>query len=101
MRKTETKLESTVPVTSPFKAIVSFLIGLFCIMTLGCVSVSEKGSHQSDTFVTCTEPRPEMCTQEYVPVCGYLVDGSQKTYSNACSACSDKKTIKYLTTPCP
>ena len=38
---------------------------------------------------------------EYVPVCAELEDGSRKTYSNACSACSDKDVVKYQLNPCP
>jgi hypothetical protein len=30
-----------------------------------------------------------VCTAHYDPVCGALGDGTYKTYSNACSACSD------------
>ena len=95
------KLESTMQVANSLKAIIFILIGLLCIMNGGCFLVSEQSSNQSDTFVICIEPRPEICTQDYVPVCGYLEDGSQKTYSNACSACSDKKIIRYKVSSCP
>lgn len=37
---------------------------------------------------TCEEPRPEICTREYLPVCGYS-EAQQRTYSNACTACAD------------
>ncbi|MDX2446581.1 MAG: hypothetical protein QNK29_05200 [Desulfobacterales bacterium] len=101
MRKAEMKLESTMQVANSLNAIVFILLGLFCFMNVGCVSVPEQSNNQSDTFIGCIEPRPEICTQEYVPVCGYLEDGSQKTYSNACSACSDKKIIRYKVSSCP
>jgi hypothetical protein len=40
---------------------------------------------------TCTEEekQAEICTMEYLPVCGYKIDGSSKTYGNGCQACSD------------
>jgi hypothetical protein len=38
----------------------------------------------------CTDPRPQLCTRDYRPVCGVLNDGSQKTYGNGCGACSDE-----------
>ena len=41
----------------------------------------------------CADPRPQMCTMNYLPVCGVLEDNSQKTYSNACSACSDGNVV--------
>ena len=43
----------------------------------------------------CTEQRPEVCTREYDPVCGYKSDGTSKTYSNGCSACTEKEIIGY------
>ncbi len=37
----------------------------------------------------CTEPRPQICTMDYRPVCAQLSDGTFKTYSNGCTACTD------------
>ncbi|MFC1657558.1 hypothetical protein ACFL2P_03195 [Candidatus Moduliflexota bacterium] len=48
----------------------------------------------------CPEVRPEMCTMDYNPVCGYLSDGSFHTYSNGCNACSDPKVISYSLGEC-
>ena len=45
--------------------------------------------------VKCTDPRPEICTMDYQPVCGVESDGSYKVYSNGCSACSNPKVIGY------
>jgi hypothetical protein len=45
--------------------------------------------------VVCTEPRPEVCTMDYQPVCASLENGSRKTYSNGCNACSDLAIISY------
>jgi len=33
----------------------------------------------------CSDPRPEICTADYDPVCG----DNGRTYSNRCSACAD------------
>lgn len=51
----------------------------------------------------CEDPRPEICTMEYIPVCGIYSKKIQcikapcgKTYSNGCSACSDEK-VEYHT----
>jgi hypothetical protein len=43
----------------------------------------------------CTEPRPQMCTMDYRPVCAVLKDNSSKTYSNGCGACSDSQVKGY------
>jgi hypothetical protein len=51
-------------------------------------------------YVECVVPRPEICTREYLPVCGLRDTGIRcvtqpcdswetKTFSNACSACAD------------
>jgi len=49
----------------------------------------------------CTDPRPEICTREYLPVCARLEDGRQKTYSNGCTACSDPAVTGYQPGECP
>jgi len=55
---------------------------------------SSKISGEKD-LIACPEPRPEVCTQEYLPVCALRQDGSLKTYSNGCSACSDPLVTGY------
>jgi hypothetical protein len=60
----------------------------------------------------CEDSRPEICTMDYNPVCGYLANPQQceefwvnnqpctKTYSNGCSACSDTAVIYWLEGEC-
>jgi len=48
----------------------------------------------------CTEPRPEMCTMDYQPVCGFDKDHKSKTYSNGCTACSSKRVIYTIKGEC-
>jgi hypothetical protein len=50
--------------------------------------------------VACPEPRPQVCTQDYRPVCAMMHDGSFKTYSNGCSACSDPAVTGYREGAC-
>ncbi len=83
------------------RTIIFTALGFFFFMITGCVSVSEKTGEQSEQFIDCKEPRPYICTMEYRPVCGTMADGSQKTYSNACSTCSDKNVTKYKPGECP
>jgi hypothetical protein len=62
------------------------------LLLVGCSSTDnkiEKG------VTACTDPRPEMCTQDYNPTCGLLKNGGEKTYSNACTACSDSDVASY------
>ena len=51
-------------------------------------------------MIACTDPRPQVCTQDYRPVCAYLEDGSYKTFSNGCNACSDPAVNGYRQGPC-
>lgn len=63
----------------------------------------------------CKDPRPEMCTMQYLPVCGNVAEApvckpgmdcpavimmKKKTYSNSCSACSDPKVRSYTEGEC-
>ena len=49
----------------------------------------------------CEDPRPEVCTMDYRPVCGTLRDGSKKTYSNGCGACADAEVVSWVENECP
>ena len=63
-------------------------------------------------FAQCVEPRPELCTQDFVPVCAARDTGMRcvttpcdslelSTYGNACSACSDPDVVGYGNGACP
>jgi len=46
-------------------------------------------------MVSCPEPRPQICSREYRPVCAKLQDGGFKTYANGCTACTDPTVTGY------
>ena len=48
----------------------------------------------------CTEPRPQLCTMEYLPVCGSTSTAEKKTYGNGCGACGDAEVISYVDGEC-
>jgi hypothetical protein len=61
--------------------------------------------------VECVDPRSPICTQDYRPVCGLRDTGIRcvttpcdstewKTYSNACSACSDPSVERHRPGAC-
>jgi hypothetical protein len=50
--------------------------------------------------VTCSVPRPQVCTREYRPVCGTRRDGVRQTYGNACSACADVRVMNHVPGSC-
>lgn len=51
-------------------------------------------------YISCLGSRPEICTMDYQPVCGFGLENSSKTYSNACIACSHKEVVKYSKGDC-
>ena len=84
------------------KTLISMLAGVWFTMLVGCAT-SQPTTEQKDAepaFVACEEPRPEICTMHYDPVCGKLTDSGSKTYSNACVACSDRLVIGHLKGEC-
>ncbi len=50
--------------------------------------------------IICTDPRPQICTLEYMPVCATLNNKVTKTFASACSACANKKVISYKPDDC-
>jgi len=58
--------------------------------------------------VYCSSPRPEVCTEEYMPVCGWFGPDVQcirypcaSTFGNGCLACSDINVAYYTPGECP
>jgi len=73
---------------------ITVILGL--LLLTACQSVPSIKIEQ----INCTEPRPEMCTMDYQPVCGFDRDQKYKTYSNACTACSDKQVVYTIKGEC-
>ena len=72
---------------------------------------SDAGSAKQEP-VACTDPRPQVCTAMYDPVCATRDTGvrcittpspseEKKTMGNACSACSDPKVYSWVKGECP
>jgi len=67
------------------------MMGLTCAVEADfCLVPVEAQCGAADGMGTCS-PRPEMCTQDYSPVCG--CDG--QTYSNTCSAHAAGISVAY------
>lgn len=78
-----------------------FLLVVLAVLVIACTSVSEKEQLADDpAIIFCTDPRPQICTREYRPVCGQRDDASLKTYGNACTACGDPEVMGYRIGPC-
>ena len=76
----------------------SLFLTLLAMVATGCTSADIK-----DELTICTEPRPEICTMDYTPVCGLRKTSGEdewKTYSNACNACSDAAVVGHRPGAC-
>jgi hypothetical protein len=74
------------------------MIGLVCLsfFIAACSATPEQPvSKMPDISNVCKDPRPEMCTMIYQPVCGINKEGHFKTYSSDCNACSHVVVIGY------
>ena len=83
------------------------ILRLFSLVSLGLLSVACATAYEEENennnynepgaldLILCEEPRPQICTREYNPVCGTLQDGSTKTGSTGCTSCSDPDVVGY------
>ena len=79
----------------------------------GCSAVAnEPPAPDPGSLIQCEDPRPEVCTREYMPVCALRDTGIRcvttpcdstewVTAGNSCSACSDAKAFGYRPGACP
>ncbi len=78
-----------------------FCFVIFC--PTGSMAIADQQSDEpvpEKKHTVCTDPRPQVCTMDYRPVCGEQSNGSFKTYSNGCTACSDQAVIGYVEGEC-
>ena len=68
-------------------------MGLLVLLTwpllLGGCAATTADTQSLVKLQGCEEPRPQVCTMDYRPVCASLSGGGWKTFSNGCSACAD------------
>ena len=66
-----------------------------------CASTGAEKPMSAAEATVCQDPRPQVCTMDYRPVCGTLQDGSVKTYANGCGACADNGVVSWIDGACP
>jgi hypothetical protein len=81
-----------------FQIVALILLTAFSIV--GCSDDSGAASAGGNTLTKCEEPRPEICTSIYDPVCGTLTDDTQRTFASACTACSVEEVDSYVQGAC-
>jgi hypothetical protein len=88
------RMSGTEPMTNNFKLIVT---GLYLASITGC---TPQPVISPDDMTMCSNPRPEICTMEYEPVCGYSANDEPRSFASACTACSDITVIGYRPGEC-
>jgi hypothetical protein len=58
-------------------------------LALGACAAPGDPAPTGDPVTACTEPRPQVCTMIYDPVCATLIEGGRADYSSPCNACAD------------
>ncbi len=76
-----------------------FIFILFSVFLFSCASTPEQ-MFPNAKMIQCASSKPQVCTREYRPVCGFENDGNHKTFSNACTACSSSKVTSYCEGDC-
>jgi len=101
---------STQVIFKSFISIASLSCLLMSFSIMGCQTGSKPTNNKpkpNSLFVHCDSPRPEICTEQYVPVCASKDTGircvttpcpseEKVTYPNACAACADPKVYGYI-----
>jgi len=88
-----------------------FLFG-FTIFAWSCSTAQPvKAEKPSEPITQCSNPRPEICTREYRPICATRDTGircvttpclstEEVTYATGCTACADPKVSHYRPGKC-
>ena len=74
------------------------------ILAAGCATSSDEKNNLNEPgvldIILCEEPRPQICTREYDPVCATLKDGSTRIGATGCTSCSDSEVVGYKKGAC-
>jgi len=80
------------------------LLAMFVLVS-GCQSDGKNNQAGADSDAVselemCVDPRPQICTMEYVPVCGVRDGGEKESFPSGCGACSNNEIVGYLSGEC-
>ncbi len=86
------------------KVLRSFLLILLSLLSIACATTVDEKNNINEPgaldLILCEDPRPQVCTREYDPVCGTLKNGSAVTGSTGCTSCSDSDVVGYKMGAC-
>ena len=81
------------------KIVSVLLVALISLLQLSCATHNHEAMDYGE-LVECTSPKPEVCTREYKPVCGFEADGNHSTFSNSCTACASPDVTSFCEHEC-
>jgi hypothetical protein len=73
-------------------------LGAAALLWVASGCASNPAEPPATDLVACTDPRPQVCTMQYDPVCARIGEGDAaewKTYASDCSACGDAQVSAY------
>ena len=77
----------------------ALMVGLF--LTACQTTPLPEVNHTVSGTTACAEPRPDVCTMQYQPACGYGETGQVfGTFGNACGACQQSEVASYTDGAC-
>lgn len=75
-----------------------FISVLTAVAVLGCAAQDDAPAPRMESV--CQEPRPQVCTMIFAPVCGRHFDGHTQTHSSDCNACADDTVVSHSPGAC-
>lgn len=78
-----------------YKTLLAFVFSFFVV-----ACHDDSSSTGGSNLIQCEEPRPEICTAIYEPVCGTLIDDTQQTFASNCTACAVKEVVSFMPGAC-
>jgi hypothetical protein len=82
------------------KNFLKYIPIIYLGLVTACATTHPDNTTATSALNQCKDPRPEVCTQDYRPVCATLQDGLHKVYSNGCMACSDTMVESWVEGEC-
>ncbi len=76
-----------------------YVVLLLSPLLVSCASTPQEKNSEAE-LIQCVSPKPQVCTREHRPVCGFEDDGNYKTFSNSCAACASPEVTSYCDGDC-
>lgn len=74
---------------------------LFVLVLNACAGTPDPSDNVvEEGYHACPQTRPEVCTAQYLPVCGVYTDGKKADFSNSCNACADGNVVAWVDDAC-